>query len=346
VKAAVLTGIKSVEIRDVPDPAPAGPAEVKLQVHTVGVCGSDMHYYRTGRIGDQVVEFPFIVGHELSATVLEVGSDVTNVAAGDRVAVDPLIYCGKCDQCQAGREHTCRNQAFMGVPGQLAGALAEQVVMPAFCCYRIPDGMTMNQAALVEPFSIGLYSQRLAGDVSGKTVAVLGTGPIGLSVLLSLKAAGAAKIYATDIRDYRAELAARLGAAWTGNPRTEDIVAAIRRAEPNGVDLAYECAGEQDTADQCLELVAPGGTVMIVGIPELDRLSFDMNYMRRGEIRIQNVRRQNKCVGPAIEMIASGEVDAAAMITHDYTLDQAAEAFEVVSEYKDNVVKAMIHLAE
>lgn len=345
-KAALLTDIQSIEVRDVPEPEIAGRNDVKLAVHTVGVCGSDMHYYRTGRIGDQVVEFPFTVGHELSATVLDTGADVTSICAGDRVAVDPLICCGKCDQCLAGREHTCRDQAFMGVPGQLDGALSERVVMPDYCCHKIPDEMTMDQAALVEPFSIGMYAQRLAGDVQGKTAAVLGAGPIGLSVLLSLIAAGARKVYMTDIRDNRTELARRLGANWTASPRVQDIVRAIRKDTPEGADIAYECAGEQETADQCLELVKPGGTVLIVGIPELDRLSFDMNYMRRGEIRIQNVRRQNKCVQPAIELIASAQADAAAMITHHYTLDQTFEAFEVVSDYRDNVVKAMIHVAD
>jgi L-iditol 2-dehydrogenase len=343
-KVAYLTGIEQVEIRDAPDPGIKNPTDVRLQVETVGVCGSDMHYYRTGRIGDQVVKFPFPVGHELSASVLEVGSDVEDLAVGERVAVDPLVCCGKCDQCTSARPHTCRDQGFLGVPGQLDGALCEQIVMPARCCYKLPDGVTLVQGALIEPFSIGLYAQRLAGDVAGKTIAVLGCGPIGLSVLTALKAAGPANVYMTDIRDNRAELAGRMGAEWTGDPQRQDIVAEICRSEPTGLDLAYECAGERDTADQCLQLVKPGGTVLIVGIPELDRLSFDMNIMRRCEVRIQNVRRQNECFAPAIDLIAWEKVDLGAMVTHEFPLSETSAAFDIVANYKDNVVKAMIHV--
>jgi len=341
-EAALLTDIGKIEIRRVPEPRLTRPGDVKLRVETVGVCGSDMHYYRTGRIGDQVVEFPFAVGHELAATVVEAGPEAGGVSVGQRVAVDPLICCGSCDQCLSGREHTCRDQRFLGVPGQLDGALMEQIVMPARCCYPLPEVVSMDQGALAEPFSIGLYAQRLAGNVAGRTIAILGCGPIGLSVLMAVKAAGAAAVYMTDIRDYRADLAATLGADWTGNPRRQDVVQAVRKAEPRGVDVAYECAGEQETVDQCLELLTPGGKCMLVGIPELDRLSFDMNHMRRGEIAVQNVRRQNGCVGPAIEMIASGKADVGAMVTHHFTLAESQQAFETVAYYRDGVVKAII----
>jgi len=344
-KAAFLTGIEKMEIREVPSPGPPDAGEVLLAVNSVGVCGSDMHYYRTGRIGDQVVTFPFILGHELSATVIDAGAEAGKLAAGDRVAIDPLVYCGKCDQCLMGREHTCRDQVFMGVPGQLAGALAERIVMPARCCHRIPKTMTDEQAALVEPFSIGLYARLLAGDVAGKTVAILGCGPIGLSVLMALRQAEAGEVYVTDLLDYRGELATTLGANWTGNPDGEDIVAAVRSRHPEGVDVVFECAGRQETADQCVQLLTPGGLMVLVGIPPLDRLSFDMNYMRRSELRVQNVRRQNKCVRRAIELIDSGQVEAGRMITHHFTLDETAEAFDIVSNYKDNVVKAMIRVA-
>lgn len=341
---ARLTGIDKVETQEVDEPALAAPDEVKLRVETVGVCGSDMHYYRVGRIGDQVVEFPWPVGHEFSAEVVEVGQEVTNVKVGDRVAVDPLVSCGRCDQCLAGREHTCRSQAFMGCPGQLAGCLAERVVLPARCCFAVPAELTATQTALIEPFSIALHAQRLAGDVAGKTVAVLGSGPVGLCILVALRAAGAAAVYMTDIRDYRAELAGRMGATWAGNPQSENIVEAILRAQPTGVDFAYECAGEQDTIDQCVEVLTPGGTCLLVGIPETDRVSFEMTPMRRKELQVRNVRRQNRCVQPAIDMVASGEVDLDSMVTHRFGLSEAQKAFDTVAYYRDSVVKAMIDL--
>jgi len=303
-----------------------------------------MHYYRTGRIGDQVVEFPWIIGHECSATVAEVGPDVTRVKAGDRVAVDPLIWCGRCDQCRAGREHTCRNQKFLGVPGQTPGCLTEYIVMPEDSCYPVPDGMDSSAAVMVEPFSIGLYAQRLAGDVAGLKVGILGAGPIGLCVLLACRRAGVAAAYVTEIRDYRAAVAAKLGAGWTGNPERQDIVGEILAREPDGLEVVFECAGEQSTLDEAVQLLRPGGKVMMVGIHELDRVSFEVSTLRRREIALQPVRRQNHCVEDAVEMIADGRVDVRAMITHDYALEQTQEAFDTIADYRDNAVKAMIHV--
>ena len=344
-KAAYLTALRTVEIREAPAPELARDDDVLIRVSTVGVCGSDMHYYRTGHIGDQVVEYPWVVGHECAGTVQAVGPDVANVKPADRVAVDPLIACGRCDQCLAGRRHTCRDQAFLGCPGQIPGSLAEYIVMPAACCYPIGSQMTMTQATLIEPFSIGFYAaRRLAGDVAGKTAAVLGAGPIGLCVMLALKQGGASRVYMTDLRDNRLAMARTMGADWTGNPNQDDVAGDILRAEPPGVDLAFECAGEQETLDQCVSILKPGGTLLIVGIPELDRIEFTMDQVRRKELCIQNVRRQNDCVAPAIELLADGLVDLDPMVTHNYTLDQTNEAFDVVADYRDNAVKAMIHV--
>ena len=343
-KTALLTAIRTIELQETPEPEIAGPKDVKLRVRTVGVCGSDMHYYREGRIGDQVVEFPFVLGHELAAVVEQIGDGVSAVKPGQLVAVDPLVWCGKCDQCKAGRFYTCRDQVFMGCPGQLGGAVTEYVVLPEACCYRVPDGMTPDQAAMVEPLSIAVWAVKLAGDVAGKTIAILGSGPIGLSVMMVLKAAGVRQVYMTDIRDYRCELATRLGADWVGNPESFDIVQAISADQPLGVDIAFECAGEQSTIDQGCQLIVPAGQVVLVGIPELDRLSFDMNLMRRKEIRVQNVRRQNHCVQEAIELIATGAVDVDSLVSHHFSFEQTAEAFETVADYKDSVVKTMINI--
>lgn len=341
-KAAMLTDIRKVEIHDVPAPPPPGPGEVLLDVLTVGVCGSDMHYYRTGRIGDQVVEFPYRVGHEFAGRVAALGEGTGGLAVGDIVAVDPLMWCGQCDQCLAGREHTCRSQKFLGCPGQADGCLCEQIVMPAECCAVVPEGMSPELAALIEPFSIGLYTQQMAGATAGKAVAILGAGPIGLCVLAAAKAAGARAIYMTDIRPNRVALARTMGATWAGNPLEEDIVAAILAAEPDGVDSAVEAAGEQSTLDQAVALLRPGGTLAMVGIPELDRVSFPVATMRRHELTIQNIRRQNHCVEPAIKMAAARQVDLLPMVTHRVGLEDTAEIFDIVADYKDNAVKAII----
>lgn len=343
-KAAFLTGLRQVEVREAPEPKVEREDDVLLRIEVVGVCGSDMHYYRTGRIGTQVVEFPWIVGHECSGEVLAVGEAVTNVRVGERVAVDPLLVCGECDQCRTGRAHTCRNQAFLGCPGQRPGALAERLVMPASCCYPVPAGLDAIRTTLLEPFAIGYYARTLAGDPAGRAFGVFGSGPIGLCVLQALRAGGAKTVHVTDIRDNRAELASRMGADWTGNPRKRDVVTEIAAREPLGLDAAFECAGEQETMDQAVELLKPGGTLLLVGIPEFDRASFAMDLLRRKELTITNVRRQNECVQAAMDLVATGKVDLDPMVTHEFDLADTQAAFDTVADYRDGVVKAIIHV--
>jgi len=354
-KAARLTGIRQVRIDDVADPGVPGVGEVLLRVEVVGVCGSDMHYYRTGRIGSQVVTYPFTVGHECAGTVMAVGPVSPGhagpvLAAGDRVAVDPLMACEQCDQCHAGREHTCRRQRFLGCPGQAEGALSEFLVMPARCCFPLPPTMSFVQATLAEPFAIGLYTYRLWKRACGQEhtpgpLLILGCGPIGLSVLAAAKADDPGRaVFMSDLRDCRLEMARRMGADWVGNPTRLDLLATLRQAAELGFAAAFECAGEQETIDQALELLGPGGRLMLVGIPEADRVSFRPDVMRRKELMLHNVRRQNQCAADAVAMIADGTINLDAMVTHEFDFAQTAKAFELVADYADDVVKAMIWL--
>ena len=208
---------------------------------------------------------------------MEVGSEVKSLHPGQRVAVDPLIACGECDQCRGGRKHTCRNQKFLGNPGQLPGALVEYLVMPAACCSPVPDSLDDDQAAVVEPLSIGVYAAQMAHLAPGARVGIVGSGPIGLCTLLAVRAQMQATVYVTDLVDERLAVARTCGAAWTGNPRHQDVVAAIQHLEPLGMDVVFECAGEQDAIDQGIALLKPGGTLLIIGIPEVERISFDIS---------------------------------------------------------------------
>lgn len=343
-RSALLSGIKEIAIREAPAPVLKSPGDVLLQIEAVGVCGSDVHYYRCGGIGAMRVEYPFALGHECSGRVVETGLEARHLKPGQRVAIDPLVACGQCDQCRAGRPHTCRNQRFLGCPGQLPGALAEYLVMPAECCYPVPDSMTPAQAVMVEPFSIALHAHRLAGPKPGAKIAVLGSGPIGLCVLLALRAAGNCTIYATDLVEDRLDAARRLGARWAGNPRSTNVIAAVGELEPNGVDFVFECAGEQETLDQGVELLKPGGEMLILGIPEVGRVSFDIHALRRKEAWIGNVRRQNHCMAEAIDLIARGTVNLDPLVTHHFPLAETAAAFEMVAGYRDGVVKAIVDL--
>lgn len=343
-KSAVLTGVRKIELREVPDPQLRNETDVLLRMGMVGVCGTDIHYYLKERIDDQVVSYPLTIGHECAAVVEKVGSRVTRVKPGDRVAIDPAVSCEKCDQCLQGRPHTCRNLLFLGYPGQLEGCLSELVVLPQESCYVINQNMSLIQGALVEPLSIGVYAVRLLNNIESQTTAILGSGPIGLSVLLAAQVAGIRSAYVTDKIDERLDVARKYGANWVGNPDKLDIVNDIQALEPHLLDAVFECCGDQAAIDQAIELLKPGGKLMILGIPLIPRISFDITKLRRKEICVQNVRRQNNCFQTAIDLIQNQKVDINIMATHKFKLDETQEAFELVTGYRDGVIKALIQL--
>jgi len=341
-KAFVLTGIKQMELRDIPKPDIKSPGDVLLKMSAVGVCGSDIHYYKMGKIGSQVVQYPFIVGHEGAGVVEKVGSAVKRVAPGDLVAIEPAMSCRQCDQCLAGRPHTCRKLRFLGCPGQAEGCLAEYLVMPQECCFPVGKGMSAGQAALSEPLSIGLYSCRKAMPLKGTEIAILGCGPIGLSVMVCARLMGAAKIFVTDIINDRLKVALAHGADFGGNPENENIVEKITGQKPGLLDTVFECCGEQSAIDQALDLLKPGGKLVLVGIPEMERISFVIDKARRKEICIQNIRRQCECLHPTLALMAKGILKADFMITHRFGFPETKKAFDLVAGYSDGVVKAMI----
>ena len=231
-KAVVLTGIRKMELRDIPAPRIEKDTDVLLKVGAVGVCGSDVHYYTTGRIGSQVVKYPFRVGHEFAATVQDVGRRVKRLTPGQRVAVEPAMSCGVCDQCRVHRRHTCRKLRFLGCPGQAEGCLCEYIVMPAECCYPVKRRTTLEQAAIAEPLSIGVYAVEHSVHMRGARIGILGAGPIGLSVLHAAIVRKAGRIYVTDKIEARMAAALCAGADWTGNPAKQDVVAEISAKEP------------------------------------------------------------------------------------------------------------------
>jgi len=344
-KAQMLTALRTIECRDIPTPAIVHPNDVLLKLAYVGVCGSDVHYYETGRIGSQVVRYPYAVGHECAAIVAEVGSAVKTLRIGQSVVVEPAVSCHTCDQCRAGRPHTCRKLKFLGCPGQLDGCLSEYIVMPSECCLPIDGKITLPQGVLCEPFAIGVYAVQQSGIGAGMTAAALGAGPIGLSCLAAAKAQQAAEVFVTDLIAERRRAAAQGGADWVGSPEQEDIVAAILARQPGGLDVVYECAGQQETIDQALALLKPGGKLMLIGIPREEKLYFCPDLMRRKEISVINVRRQNHCTPKAIDLIAQKKVNLDYMITHTFDFDQTAEAFELVAGYRDGVIKALIKVS-
>jgi L-iditol 2-dehydrogenase len=341
-KAALLTGIKKIEVREIPEPELTTDTDVLVRVGAVGVCGSDIHYYSEGGIGDQIVRYPFVVGHECSGTVEKAGASVRRLKPGDRVAVDPAIVCGTCDQCLAGRPNTCRRLLYLGTPEQLSGALCERIVVPEENGFLLPAELTLEEGVLVEPLTIAVHGLKLAGEPVPDTVAVLGAGPIGLSVLLAARAAGVRAVYVTDKIDSRVEAARKAGASWAGNPDREDIAARMRSLSPEGLDAVFECCGDQSAFDQAIDILKPGGRLLIIGIPAVDRISFDVHALRRKELSLHNVRRQRFSVREAIDLIRNKKVDVRFMATHTFALAEARQAFEIAAGYRDGVIRAII----
>lgn len=344
-KRVVLTGIREMDILETNEPDIVDSNEVKIKLSTIGVCGSDIHYYSEGKIGTQVVQYPYPVGHECSGIIVEKGKDVKNVELGDLVVVDPAVHCGKCDQCKTGRPHTCRNNKFLGCPGQLDGCLSEYIVMPDFTCFPVTGRLNAIQAALIEPLSIGVYSVRLAGIVhKNVSVGVFGAGPIGLSILFKLLADGITNISIIEPLEYRLKKAAELGAKYLINPENQNVEEEVSRREEFLLDVVFEASGEQDAVTNAVKILKPGGKLVLVGIPPQAVYTFDMDLMRRKELIVINVRRQNHCVEEAIDLVIKGKIDIEKMVTHNFTLQETPIAFEIVEGYKDGAIKAMINL--
>ena len=337
-----LTGIKKMEMGTVPDPKIISPTDVLIRMKTLGVCGSDIHYYSTGRIGSQVVKYPFTIGHEGSGIVEKTGENVSRVKPGDRVAIDPAMPCYECDQCKTGRIHTCQNLKFLGNPSQAEGCLSEFIVMPENSLFPVSSSVSYDDAALSEPLSIGYYAVEQSNLKKDSKIGILGFGPIGMSVIKTAHLSGTGTFFVTDKINERLDLAKTNGAKWTGNPLTIDISKEITKCEPQLLDVVYECCGQQEAIDQAVDILKPGGKLIIIGIPEFNRWSFSVDKLRQKEITIINIRRQNECVQPVLDLIENGTLDVNDMITHRFPFSNTENAFNTVAEYRDGVMKSMI----
>ena len=338
----MLTGIREMEMQEVPTPELRNDTDVLVKLKVVAVCGSDVHYYVSGKIGSQVVQYPFPVGHECAGVVEKVGSAVSRVKEGDRIAVEPAMSCGECDQCQAGRPHTCRKLTFLGCPGQADGCLSDFIVMPEHSCFPIPDSLSFDEAAISEPLAIGVYAVNRSIPMQGANIGILGFGPIGMSVQLPAIAKGAEKVYVTDKIDGRLQIARESGASYAGNVDKTDVVKEILELEPKGLDVVFECCGQKEAIDQAFDLLKPGGVLMLIGIPEFDRWSFPVDKGRHKEVTIINVRRQNGAVEETLEMLENRSADVSKMPTHRFSFEDTKKAFDLVAAYGDGVMKAMI----
>jgi L-iditol 2-dehydrogenase len=338
-RAALLTGPQHIEIAEVADPEP-GPTEVLVRIRSVGVCRSDAHYYTDGRIGDTLVQYPHILGHEPAGEVLAVGSEVRSVRPGERVAIEPAVSCGECEYCLSGRQNICPNVRFLATP-PYQGVFCELAAVPAHALIPMPDSVSFDEAALAEPLAIGLHAIRLAQLMVGESVGIFGAGSIGLCVLLAARAAGAGRIVVTDPIEYRRRKALTLGADTAVDPTSADAREAIAGGT-RGLDATFEAAGEQQAVDDTIDCCRPGGRALIIGIPREDRLSFNAHPARRKELTIRNVRRSNGEAATVLDLIARRVLDVAPLATHRFPLERTDEALRLAVEFGDGVIKALI----
>jgi len=343
--AARLHGIRDLRLEQLPLPTP-GPGEVLLKVASVGVCGSDVHYYLEGRIGSQVVTGPIIMGHELSAWIAALGTGVEGLEVGTLVTVEPGISCGQCEPCRHGHPNLCPNVRFCGTP-PIDGVFAQYTVMPAANCYPLPEGMTPAEGALLEPLGIAVHTVDLAHLRAGQTVAVLGAGPIGLLIGAVARAAGASEIYMTEPLAHRRNFALDYTADEALDPDETDAIGEIQRLTGGrGVDVAFEAAGAPGTPQQAAAVTCIGGKVVVAGIPADDTMTMNASTVRRKGLTIKLVRRMKHTYPRAIRLVQAGKLDVRPLATHFFPLEQIAGAFELVAGYGDGVLRAMIQISE
>lgn len=342
-KAAFLTAKQKIEIRDIPVPEP-GEGEALVRVRHVGICGSDVHYYRRGRIGDQVVEYPFIIGHEAAGVVEKAGRGVKDLPEGADVAIEPAVSCGRCGACLRGKPNLCRGVKFLGTP-PVAGAFREYMVMPRENLLPLSDGVGTEAGALVEPLAIGLYAVELAEPLPGETAAVFGAGPIGISIIIFSLLAGAGKLIAVEKIKERAAFARGTGADFTINPDETPLAEEIMRLTADGgADILYEASGDPEALINCVEGAGLSARVLIAGIPEGDFWRVPAHPCRKKELRLQNVRRAAFTPKKVVSLLGSGRIEPGKMVTHRFPLEKLEEALNLAGDYRDGVVKAMVEV--
>ena len=342
-KVAVLTKIREIRIqeRDIPR---IGDNECLVRIRSVGVCGSDVHYYLHGRIGSQVATPPHILGHESAGEVVQTGAAVTNVKKGDRVAVEPGIPCRNCESCKSGHYNLCKEIRFLGTP-PIPGAYVEYLAVPSDFVFPIADRMSFDDAAMIEPLAVAVHSVNLGKVQPGDSIAVFGAGSIGLLTMQTAIACGATRAFITDPLDYRLEFAKKYGATAALNPEKTDVVEAILDlTSGRGVDVAFEAAGAEDTPNQGLKIAKRGGRFVWIGIQAVDRVAIEPEPLRRRAVTIKGVRRFKHTYPAAIELVRSGKVDVRSIVTHRFPIEEIEKAFRLVENYEDGVIKAVIHI--
>ncbi len=342
-KAVFMKGIGEMEIVPVEMPA-LRDNDVLVKMEYVGICGSDVHYYEKGRIGNFIVEGDFILGHECAGEVVKVGSAVKGLKVGDKVALEPGITCGQCEFCKGGKYNLCPDVEFLATP-PYHGCLKNYIAFPENMAFKLPDNVSTKEGALVEPLAVGLHAAAQGGVKLGDKVVVLGAGCIGLVTLLACKAFGATEVIVVDVIDKRLECAMNLGASHVINAKKENTLDKIAELTGGkGADIVIETAGSEFTIKQTAYAVKRGGTIVLVGLAPKDVIEFDFMQIMIKEADIKSVFRYRNLYPAAIGAIADGKIDVKGIVTHEFDFEDSKKAFDFVIENKNDVVKAVIKI--
>ena len=344
-KGAFMRGIDQMIIKEIPIPS-VDKNQVLVKVEYVGICGSDVHYYHTGRCGAYEVDLKndFMLGHECAGTIVKIGENVKKLKVGDKVALEPGITCGKCEFCKSGHYNLCPDVKFLATP-PVQGCYEEYIAFPEDMCFRLPENMTTMEGALIEPLSVGFYAAE-QGDVHvGDTVVILGSGCIGLVTLLACKAHGAGTIIVADLMDVRLDKAKELGADYVINSGRADALAEIQRITGGrGGDVVFETAGSPATIAQTPFAVRRGGKIVLVGLSSQPEITYNFAQIMDKEAEIKSVFRYRNIYPKAIAAVSNGSVNVKSIVTHQYNLSQIQEAFQEAVHNKTNLVKAIIKI--
>ncbi len=342
-KTAVMLGIGKMGFEQRPIPVPKDD-EVLVKLEYVGICGSDLHYYESGAIGNYVVEPPFVLGHEPGGTVVEVGANVRHLKVGDRVALEPGKTCGKCEFCKTGRYNLCPDVVFFATP-PVDGVFQEYVAHEADLCFKLPENVSTLEGALIEPLAVGFHAARQGGAQAGQTAVVTGSGCIGLVSMMALKAMGVNRVYMVDVMEKRLEKALELGADGAINAAKEDVLAKIAElTDGRGVDLVIETAGTQVTTVQAIHMAKKGATIVLVGYSRTGELTLPVSLALDKELTFKTVFRYRHIYPMAIEAVAAGRINLKGIVTNCYDLDDVQQAMDDSVKNKADIVKAVVRI--
>ena len=343
-KTAVMLDIGKIgfEEREIPQ---VKDDEVLVKLEYVGICGSDLHYYESGAIGDFIVKPPFVLGHEPGGTVVEVGKDVKHLKVGDRVALEPGKTCGRCEFCRQGKYNLCPDVVFFATP-PVDGVFQEYAAHEAALCFKLPDNVSTLEGALIEPLAVGFHAANQGGAHAGQTAVVMGAGCIGLVSMMALKAQGVSRVYVVDVMAKRLEKALELGADGVINGKEEDAVEAVRRLTGGaGCDLVIETAGTEITTRQAIHMTKKGAVIVLVGYSKSGEMTLPMSLALDKELTFKTVFRYRHIYPMAIDAVAAGRVNLKGIVTDIFDFEDIQNAMDRSVADKANIVKAVVRIA-